>query len=168
MIGKVLCAELMRLLHAHQPRVHKSVVDSQEIVDFQNSDIDDHIVSVRIIIDERKAVVNVILTNQLSDLNRFILSQFSIPFADPKCIDKVVDIVEHKKLQKSFISEYINEVGIDGITNILLKAALDNWLKEKGLSNLHQMYSDLLQQNGQPNIMIMNPEIWAQIGEPNG
>ena len=102
------------------------MVDHQEVITFPPlaTGMVGMSLTYRILVDENKAEVRVDLA---SDSNPgFVLARHTIPFADPKCIPKIVNVIGGEVLQKQFIDEYV-----PGGT---LRDAIQMWVDEKGLT----------------------------------
>lgn len=101
-------------------------IDTQEVITFPpvSSGIVGSNLTYRILVDEPDASVRVLLQWQ-SNSSGWVLARQDIPFADPKCIQKVVKAIEDKALEQQFIDEYAS-----GHT---LAQALKKWVDEKGL-----------------------------------
>ena len=143
-IGEALSAELMRLLADHKPKANDyiqiRITNPAPTPYFHTS----------IFINEKDAIVFVSLVTVVSMMH-MVLSSFTIQFADPRCIEKVVEIINCKKLQELFVNEYNGtEYGVgprdafgdleyselpEERQNYLMKMAIRKWMNEKGIAD---------------------------------
>ncbi len=137
-IGRALSAELMRLLAEYKPKAN-------DYFQIEIVDNDDNTPNFRttIFINEEDAIVFVSLVKVVSMMH-MMLSSSTIQFADPRCIEKVVEIINHKKLQESFINEYginfgdleYSELPVERQIH-LMNMAIRKWMNEKGIADVN-------------------------------
>lgn len=103
------------------------MIDSQEVITFPplRTGLVGVSLTYRILVNERTAEVSVSLAYTTNP--GFVLARQIIPFADPKCIPKVVHIIENELLQQQFIDEYVPGGSF--------RDAIKLWVDEKGLRN---------------------------------